>query len=143
MRSTTAFAALVAAGAGAAHAEEDPWALLDSIGIEEIATETTYEVKKSFPPALRDGVRDFRITGYAVPLTPGEDVTELILVSDMGLCPFCGSGEPGASLQVLLDEPIVGLEEGARISLVGDLAMVTDPMTWQATVLRNARRAES
>jgi hypothetical protein len=139
MRSTKALAAILATGSTAAIAEGDPWALLDAIAIEEIATDTTYEVRKTFPPALRDGQRDFRISGYAVPLTPGRNVTELVLVSDMGLCPFCGSAEHGASLQVVLDEPIAGLEEGARISLVGDLAMVTDPMTWQAAVLRNAR----
>lgn len=139
MRSTTALSALFAVGAGAACAGGDPWALLGEIAIEEIATETTYEVRKSFPAALQGGLQEFRITGYAVPLTPGENVTGLLLVSDMGLCPFCGSGEHGGSLEVLLDEPMIGLEEGARISLVGNLEMVDDPMTWQTAVLRNAR----
>lgn len=139
MRSTTALATVLGAAAGAAVAETDPWATLEEITIEEIVTETSYEARKTFPPALAGGVRDFRITGYAVPLSLGPEVTEIILVSDMGLCPFCGSGEHGATLQVSLADPIIGLEEGTRLSLSGDLQTVTDPTTWQAVILTGAR----
>ncbi|WP_226553161.1 hypothetical protein [Celeribacter naphthalenivorans] len=119
-------------------AEASGWDLLQGITIDEVVTETTYEVKKGFPERLKNGVKGMELTGYAVPLTPGADISELILVSDMGLCPFCGSGEHGASVQVSLNSPIQGLEEGARVTIKGDMMPVLDPETWQAAVLQNA-----
>ncbi|PTQ72539.1 hypothetical protein [Celeribacter persicus] len=121
-----------------AFAETSGWDMLKGITIEEIVTETTYEVKKGFPERLKNGIEGMELTGYAVPLTPGSEVRELILVSDMGLCPFCGSPDHGASVQVSLNTPIQGLEEGARITLKGDMMPVTDPETWQAAILENA-----
>ncbi|WP_460274561.1 hypothetical protein [Celeribacter sp. ULVN23_4] len=121
-----------------AFAENAGWDMLKGITIEEIVTETSYEVKKGFPDRLKNGVKGMELTGYAVPLTPGSDVRDLILVSDMGLCPFCGSADHGASVQVSLDSPIVGLEEGTRITLKGNMKPVLDPETWQAAILENA-----
>jgi len=129
--------------ASAAVASDDPWTLLSGIQVDENMDGDRYEVTKVFPNEVLDGIDDFFITGYAVPLSPGEKITSLILVSDMGNCPFCGSGEHSASLQVELDEPIIGLEEGTRISLRGALEAVTDTETWQTTILRGARVVES
>ena len=125
--------------ANAAIAGEDPWALLSGIQVDEQMDGDRYEVTKVFPNELLGGIDDFFITGYAVPLSPGEKITSLILVSDMGNCPFCGSGEHSVSLQVELEDPIIGLEEGTRISLRGALEAVTDTETWQTTILRGAR----
>ncbi|ATG47410.1 hypothetical protein [Celeribacter ethanolicus] len=119
-------------------AETSGWDLLKGITIEEIVTDSSYEVKKGFPERLKNGIEGMELTGYAVPLTPGADVTDLILVSDMGLCPFCGSADHGASVQVSLNTPIQGLEEGARITLKGNMKPVLDPETWQAAILENA-----
>lgn len=127
----------------AALASDDPWALLSGVAIDEKIDGDSYTVTKVFPAEIENGIKDFFITGYAVPLTPGERVSELMLVSDMGNCPFCGSGDHGVSLQVELDEPIIGLEEGTRISLRGALEPVHDTETWQSTILRAARVVDS
>lgn len=117
----------------------DPWDLLAQVEIEEIMTETSYEVRKVFPSAIEDGIEAFDITGYVVPLSDGPDLTDFILVSDMGFCPFCGSPEHGTSLQVSMASPTAGLEEGTRVTLRGALEAVTDPETFQSTIMRNAR----
>lgn len=129
--------------ASAAIASDDPWALLAGVAIDERVDGDSYVVTKTFPAAIENGISDFLITGYAVPLTPGERVTELMLVSDMGNCPFCGSSDHGVSLQVQLDEPIIGLEAGTRLSVRGALEPVHDTDTWQSTILRAARVVES
>lgn len=117
----------------------DVWSLLDKIAIDERVTETTYEVRKTFPAAMQQGDMEVEISGYAVPALPGEQVRELILVSDMGLCPYCGSADHTSSLQVTLAEAIPYVDENTRISLRGTLSPVTDPETWQSAVLRDAR----
>lgn len=122
-----------------AFAQVDVWQILEQIQIEEIVTETTYEVKKSIPDALDAGIEGVEITGYAVPMIPGETVQELLLVSDMGLCPLCGNGDHNATLQVVLANPIPGFEEGAKLTLRGDLLAVKDPETWQAAILQDAQ----
>ncbi len=139
MRPSTSSLALLALSAGttSAFAIDDPWALLDQITIDEQVSADSYVVKKTFPLAIQNGVKEFRITGYAMPLTPGNQVRDLILVADMGNCPFCGSPDHGATLQVELDNPIQ-IEEGQRISVVGALEPVTDPETWQSAILRGA-----
>ena len=119
-------------------AQTDVWALLGEVEIDEIVTETRYEVKKTFPKQLEDGIQELTITGYAMPLTPGDIIRELLLVSDMGTCPFCGSGDHGTSLKVTLAEPLTTLEDGARITLKGALSAVRDTTTWQSAVLENA-----
>lgn len=132
-------AAAMTSAATGLHAETDAWTLLEQIQIEEIVTETTYEVRKTFPAQMSEVGEGFQISGYAVPMYPGEKITDLILVSDMGLCPLCGNGGHSANLQITLAEPIEVLDETQRIQLVGDLTPVLDPETWQAAILKNAR----
>lgn len=136
--SRVTLAAALGATATSAVAGTDGWQLMQGISINEIVTETSYVVKKEFPERLRNGLQGVELTGYAVPLTPGANVRELMLVADMGVCPFCGGLDHTATVQVNLDQPIVGLEEGARITLRGDMRPVTDPETWQAVVVENA-----
>jgi len=134
-----ALAAAMTSAAGALHAETDAWTLLEQIEIEEIVTETSYEVRKTFPDQMSKVSQGIKIAGYAVPMFAGEKVKDLILVSDMGLCPLCGNAGHSANLQIELEEPITVLDETKRIELVGDLTPVLDPETWQAAILKNAR----
>lgn len=138
LTSRLTLAAALGATATSALADDRGWQLLKGITVDEIVTDTSYEVKKGFPERLRNGVKGMQLTGYAMPLTPGDDVRELVLVADMGICPFCGGLDHTATIQVNLDQPIVGLEEGARITLRGDMMPVRDPETWQAVRLDNA-----
>lgn len=136
--SVTALSVALTGVAAPSFAEVDPWALLSAVELEEIATETSYEVRKTFPERLKDGISGFRISGYAVPMEAGDSVRQVMLVSDMGNCPFCGQGDHGVTLMVELDDPIQTFEEGTRLSLRGDLEAVTDPETWQSAVMRRA-----
>ncbi|MFT5744277.1 MAG: hypothetical protein ACI86S_002358 [Paracoccaceae bacterium] len=125
---------------GAAFSETaTPWDLLAAIQIDEIMTDTTYEVRKVFPAAIENGIESFDISGFVVPLTDGNEISDFILVSDMGFCPFCGSPEHGTSLQVSLASPVAGLIEGSRVSLRGSLEAITDPETFQSAIMRNAQ----
>lgn len=136
----TSTLALLAVGTTTpALANDDPWAVLSAIEIDEIVSEGSYRVVKTYPVEIENGVERFQITGYAMPLTPepGTATTQVMLVSDMGDCPFCGSPEHGGQLQVELAEPVV-IEDGARISVVGALELVDDPETWQAAIMRGA-----
>ncbi|MCF6445318.1 hypothetical protein [Nereida sp. MMG025] len=145
MKSTASFLALAAPFAVFATSAfaDDAWDLLAQVEIEEVMTETTYEVRKSFPEKLEAGISDFAITGYVVPLTDGPEAREFILVSDMGFCPFCGSPEHGTSLQVELADATAGLEEGTRITLQGNLEAITDPETFQSVIMKNAKLVQS
>lgn len=129
---TTAFTAT------SAFADNSGWETLGKITIDEIVTEQSYEVRKSYPEALPPEGVEMELTGYAIPMYPGEEVTELLMVSDMGLCPFCGSGEHGASLQVTLEAPIAMINEEMRITVKGVMNRVNDPETWQAVKMENA-----
>lgn len=113
------------------------WDLLAAIEVDEIITETTYEVRKIFPSSVTDGIDQFDITGYLVPLADGAKITDFILISDIGFCPFCGSPEHGTSLQVTMATP-TAYEDGARITVRGSLEAVTDPETFQTTIMRGA-----
>lgn len=120
----------------------DVWALLDQIQFEEIVTETSYEVRKSWPDAFAQDQSNMRVTGYAVamiPAAPGEQVQELLLTSDSGICQLCGSGDHNASLQVVLDTPLEGFIDGQRISVEGTLQRIDDKTTWQSAQMVNAR----
>lgn len=141
-KSTVSILALTAPmtiGASVAWADDSAaqWDLLSQIEIEEIVTDTSYEVRKVFPSAIENGVEQFDISGYLVPLNEGAEISDFILISDMGFCPFCGSPEHGTSLQVSMADPIA-FEEGKRVTLRGALETVTDPETWQTTLLNNA-----
>lgn len=115
------------------------WELLADIEIEEIVTETSYEVRKIYPAEIENGVEKFDISGYVVPLYSETDIKEFILISDMGFCPFCGDPDHGTSLQVNLTEAMPNYIEGQRITVRGALEPVTDTETWQTTVLTGAK----
>ena len=68
--------------AGAAQADSTAsWDMLASIEINEIVTETSHEIRKMFPTAMKSGIAQFDITGYAVPLSLDGAVSEILLVS--------------------------------------------------------------
>ncbi|MEL6960226.1 MAG: DUF3299 domain-containing protein [Pseudomonadota bacterium] len=138
--SIAALSAPFAMSAGVAWADDAAWDLLKQIEVQEYFTDTTYEVRKIFPAAVENGIEQFDITGYMVPLY-GDDtgITDFILVSDMGFCPFCGSPEHGTNLQVTMAEPLTGYVEGSRITVRGALEAVTDSETWQTTILTGAQ----
>ncbi|MBV2358311.1 hypothetical protein KUH32_00855 [Thalassococcus sp. CAU 1522] len=137
--SSLALAAAFGSTATASHANpSDVWALLKQIEIDEIVTDTNYEVRKTYPTGIAEE-QMVEITGYAAPMMPGTTFRELVLVSDMGLCPFCGSVDHGAALQVTLADPIDTVDETRRITLRGTLKRVNDPETWQAVILENAQ----
>lgn len=120
-------------------ADLDVWSLLDQIQIEEIVTENSYEVRKSWPNAFAQDLQNIKVTGFAVAMIPGQQVKELLLTSDSGICPLCGSGDHAATLQIVLDEPLEGFVEGQRISVEGTLMRVDDSTTWQSAQMINAR----
>lgn len=117
----------------------DGWDLLRAVQVEEIMTETSYEVRKIFPAALENGIEQFDLTGYVVLLWQTENVSEFMLISDMGFCPFCGDPEHGTALQVQLSGPIDLLEDGQRITVRGALEAVNDPETTQSTRMTGAQ----
>lgn len=141
-RLSTSALALFALGGSALPtlAEDDPWAVLSAIQIDEITSDGAYRVVKTYPAEIENGVEKFAITGFAMPLTlePGAPTTELMLVSDMGDCPFCGAPDHGGQLQVELENPVV-IEDGQRLTVIGALELVDDPETWQAAIMRGAR----
>ena len=130
--------ATVLTGVQGAAAQPDVWKLLEGIQLEEVVTENSYAVKKSYPAEMDELGETVEITGYAMQMFADEDIRDLIMVADMGLCPFCGSGDHAGSLQVTLAEPVQFLDESNRITIRGTLSKVTDPETWQAAILENA-----
>lgn len=128
----------LAAPLQAATAQEG-WDLLNGIEVEEIVTDTSYTVRKIYPDRLENGIEQFELTGYVVLTWSEENVREFLLISDMGLCPFCGNPEHGTALQVRLAAPADALEDGARVTVRGALEPVRDTETTQATRLTNAR----
>lgn len=119
--------------------QPDIWALLGGIQVEEIVTETSYEVRKSWPKGFDAELREIEVSGFAVPMIPGQTVQELLLASDSGFCPLCGSPDHGASLQVSLTSPVPEFEDGQRISVRGTLVRIEDSTTWQAARLIDAQ----
>ncbi|MGB3406759.1 MAG: hypothetical protein WBA67_04635, partial [Jannaschia sp.] len=61
------------------------------------------------------------------------------LVSDLGQCPFCGSGDHGTSIEVRLTDPLRVTEEAKRATVRGALSLVRDADTMQAVVMTDAR----
>lgn len=139
-RSLTVSATALAAASPAMAEQIDSaaWDALAAIEIEEIMTDTTYQVRKIFPAEIKDGVAQFDITGFAVPLGDTSNVRDFMLVSDIGFCPFCGDPEHGTALQVTLAEPLDFVEEGMRLSLRGSLETIKDDQTWQSAIMRDA-----
>ena len=115
------------------------WALLESIQTEEIETATDWHVAKIFPSEMKDGIAQFDISGFAVPLYGDGAVREFILVSNMGFCPFCGDPDHGTSLTVELDVPLDTLEDGQPITVRGALEPVRDPGTMMTAIMRRAQ----
>ena len=134
---TALFAALGASATGAA-AQPDAWELLRGVTAEEVMTDTSYTVRKSFPAAFSSTIPAFQITGYAVPMQYGEATRDIMLVSDMGFCPYCGDPAHGVALQVTLAEPMTFADDSTRLQLRGTLLRVDDPETFQAAVLNDA-----
>lgn len=114
------------------------WDMLSAVEVEEIVTDSSYQVRKVFPAAMKDGIAQFDITGFVVPLGETSQVREFMLVSDMGFCPFCGDPDHGTALQVSLAQPLPMITEGMRLSLRGSLETVTDEQTWQSAIMRDA-----
>ncbi|MEM9786484.1 MAG: hypothetical protein AAF801_08270 [Pseudomonadota bacterium] len=136
---TVSATALAAASPGLAERIESPaWDAINGIEIEEIITDTSYEVRKVFPSEIKDGVEQFDITGFVVPFGDLSNVREFMIVSDMGFCPFCGDPDHGSALQVSMTEPLSFIEEGMRISLRGSLETIKDSQTWQSAIMRDA-----
>lgn len=128
-----------AVGTTAVQADEGAWDLIRGIDVKEEVTDTTYKAIKTFPAAIENGVEQFDITGFAMPYTDEDGMTQtLMLVSDMVTCPFCGLPDHAAALEVTLAEPVV-IEDGQRITLRGALNLNHDPETWQAATLNGAR----
>ena len=136
---TLSATALAAASPGVAETiDSAAWDVLAAIEIEEIVTETTYQVRKIFPAEIKDGVAQFDITGFAVPLGDTRNVRDFMLVSDIGFCPFCGDPAHGTALQVTLAAPLDVVEEGTRLTLRGALETIQDDQTWQSAIMRDA-----
>ncbi|MCK0167820.1 hypothetical protein MWU52_09700 [Jannaschia sp. S6380] len=127
-----------AALAGGASADEAAWSFIRGIEVEEVVTQDSYRAIKTYPAEIENGVAQFDITGFAMPLEEGALVRTLMLVSDMVTCPFCGLPDHAAALEVTLADPIK-VEEGQRVTLRGALELNRDPETWQAAVLTGAR----
>lgn len=120
----------------------DPgWALLERVEIREVERDGQWAVEKDFDHVLaaRNGT-ELTLTGYAIPLSPGEVITHLILVSDPADCPFCGGGY-GPALEVTLDLGLPYMPEFSRLTVTGRLVLVPDEDTMQAYRLENARAA--
>ena len=149
MRALTALATIGAATATTAPAwaeEVHPgWTLIDGIEREEVITADSYAVIKRFPAEVAGGVDEFEIAGYLIPLGFGAETADWMLVPEAGMCPFCGSSEHGTAIEVSLAEPLavdaIGEDATKRVVLRGALQTVTDPQTFQAFYMTDARVA--
>ncbi|MEM9349479.1 MAG: hypothetical protein AAGA47_04405 [Pseudomonadota bacterium] len=78
------------------------------------------------PVAADEGSALYEMTGYVALVRSAAEVSEFMLVSDMGVCPWCGEAGHGVALEVQLAGPTLDLEDGQRITvrgvLEGDLA---------------------
>jgi len=118
---------------------EASWDDLKGIEINEYVTADSYRVEKIFPQRILSGVRGIVLTGFAAPLTPGDSVSELVLSSDLGSCPYCSEQGHSATALVKLSDPMHGLEPYARVTLRGDFTPNFDPETWEAAIIENAQ----
>ncbi|MEM1232525.1 MAG: hypothetical protein AAGH70_00235 [Pseudomonadota bacterium] len=72
------------------------------------------------PADLEAADASSEVTGKVFLTRADAEVSEFILVSDMGFCPWCGSADHGIAVEVQLDEPLA-LEHGAQITVSGAL----------------------
>ncbi|PRY95044.1 hypothetical protein BCF33_0656 [Hasllibacter halocynthiae] len=119
----------------------DAWHVLDRITFDEVATEDSYAVHKTFPAEIADGAPAFEVSGYAVPMDL--EGREFMLVSDLAECPFCGAGDHGVTVNVSMAEPMPGIDASQRVVLRGALIPVHDPETWQSVILTDAVRLDA
>lgn len=73
------------------------------------------------PVGEQNGVAVYEMTGYIVLQKADRAVQEFMLVSDMGLCPWCGNAGHGGAVEVQLADPNFRIEDGARITVRGAL----------------------
>ena len=125
--------------------EAAAWELLSRIQVEERIDGDDYAVVKRFPPEIENGAPVFEISGFLIPVGVGAETTEFMLVPEAGMCPFCGSSEHGTAIEVSLAEPLavdaIGEDATKRVVLRGALQTVTDPQTFQAFYMTDARVA--
>lgn len=103
------------------------WELLSQIKLEVKADWDTMQVvlEKTYPTTMGEVVEEFTITGYVAGEHSGEtEISELLILSDIGFCPLCGGGDHTTSLTVELDGPIAALEPETRITVTGTLVRV-------------------
>ncbi|MEM7489845.1 MAG: hypothetical protein AAF390_12065 [Pseudomonadota bacterium] len=136
--STTAMSLVTLPLAAGAETVGDGWHLLGQIEVIEHETETSWSVTKRFPAQLEGGADTFEISGYLIPVGWEEETRDFMLVSDLGQCPFCGSGDHGTSIEVRLADPLPVTEESRHATLRGALHTVTDPQTMQAVIMTDA-----
>lgn len=137
-RCTTAVSLALTPLAAPALAETDGWHILGQIEVTEVETAENWSVVKRFPAQIEGGDPDFEITGYLVPVGWEAETRDFMLVSDLGQCPFCGSGDHGTSIEVRLADPLPVTDEGRRATLRGALHPVRDAGTMQAVVMTDA-----
>ncbi|WGH79767.1 hypothetical protein [Jannaschia ovalis] len=138
MRRSTALSLTALPLAATAQADTAAWHILDQIEVTEVETADSWSVVKSYPPEIAGGAPDFEITGYLVPVGWEAETRDFMLVSDLGQCPFCGSGDHGTAIEVRLADPLPAAEEGRRATLRGALHPVRDADTMQAVVMTDA-----
>ena len=135
-----ALVALPAAPAMADTSAEEAWEILNQITFEESDPTEEYAVFKTFPAEIADGAEAFEVSGYAIPTD--EAGKSFLLVSDIAECPYCGSGDHGVTVNVVMAEALPGIEESTRIVLRGNLQPVHDTETWQSVILSDAVRID-
>ncbi|UWQ18625.1 hypothetical protein [Jannaschia sp. M317] len=125
--------------ASAALAEADPaWHLLGQIEVTEHESADSWSVTKRFPAEIENGVDTFEISGYLIAVGWEAETRDYMLVSDLGQCPFCGSGDHGTAIEVRLTDPLPVTDEAQHATLRGMLQLVRDPSTMQAVVMTDA-----
>lgn len=127
-------------------AAQEGWDLIGAVEVEEAYVVDAdeggerYVASKTYPDALMEAAEGFTITGHVVVLVPEPELTTFLLIEDPDDCPFCGTGEGGAALEVVAARPIGGVQDADRITVRGTLTPIRDPDTYQAIRLVDAER---
>lgn len=108
------------------------WELLSSVRVTEILVNDRWGAKKEYPEALLAARQGFEIEGYYVPIEAQPYVRSFILVPDPADCPFCGTSGYGPALEVQLKGRMADIAEFSRITVRGELELITDPDTYMA-----------
>ena len=138
LRSTTALSLVTLPLLGSNAMAENGWHILDQIEVTEVETADSWSVLKRFPAEIEGGVESFEISGYLIPVGWEAETRDFMLVSDLGQCPFCGSGGHGTSIEVRLADPLPVTDEAKHATLRGMLQLVRDETTMQAVVMTDA-----